>query len=115
MMESIRPTHDYALFGELTEIAQSTNIRFRTGQMFGSPSLYVGKRMAACVYGDRIGLKVPVAVALETVAEAIASPFRPNGRAAMREWIEVNPADVSHDCITKLLIQAFEFAEKNNV
>ena len=57
------------------------------GKMFGYPAFYTRGRLFGCVYGDGVGLKLPV----ERVAALMSSPgfvpFRPFGKPMMREWV----------------------------
>ena len=102
-------SHDMALFERLKLVAQQHNPDVRSGSMFGSPSLFLGKRMIGCVFGSAIALKVPAAVAQEALAEAGAKPFRPYGKPAMREWIEIDSGTLKRRY--DLLEQAIRFAE----
>jgi len=47
--------------------------------------------MCVCIYGSGVGIRLPENVVtrlLETDPNAV--PFRPMGRPAMREWVQVN-------------------------
>jgi predicted DNA-binding protein (MmcQ/YjbR family) len=68
--------------------------RVKTGKMFGYPAYYVGKKLAICLYGNGVGLKVPEnrAAALIEENENII-PFQPLGSRRMREWIQINLTD----------------------
>jgi TfoX/Sxy family transcriptional regulator of competence genes len=102
--------HDADLFAQLALMAESLRPGLRRGAMFGCPALYVGRKMAACVYGARIGLKVPEPLAVTARQAGRARPFQPYGKAAMREWIEIDPE--SHDLagLSDLLSAALDFA-----
>ena len=43
--------------------------------MFGCPALYVGRKLAFCVYEDRIGMRVPKAVAARAKSTKSAGAF----------------------------------------
>jgi TfoX/Sxy family transcriptional regulator of competence genes len=106
-------THNAALFTELEALCAQGPIMTRAGKMFGCPALYVGRKMALCVYEDSIGMRVPEAVALEAKAASRAGAFTPYGKKPMREWIAVDtPDDLSefHD----LFDAALQFAQENN-
>ncbi len=65
----------------------------RTGKMFGHPALYAGKRPFACAYGDGVGVKLPADVVAALVEEEGFEPFRPYGKAGMREWVLLRATD----------------------
>jgi hypothetical protein len=48
--------HDMALFDTLLAEAKLRNPEVRRGSMFGSPALFLGRRMIGCVFGPTIGL-----------------------------------------------------------
>lgn len=62
----------------------------RAGKMFGFPAWYAGCRLFACVYGEGVGLKLPEALARQLLLESHVVPFRPMGKPAMREWVQLN-------------------------
>ena len=75
----------------------------REGRMFGHPAWFVGRRMFACVYGEGVGLKLPEAEATALLKRAHVVRFQPYGKAAMREWVQLNrarPADYRRDRAT---------------
>lgn len=93
-----RPAHDMALFAALRALAFSLAPDLREGRMFGSPSILVGRRMAGCVLGPEIGLRIPAALATAARAEGRARAFTPYGKPPMREWIALDlPADRLHE------------------
>lgn len=52
--------------------------------------------MFACISGDGIGLRLPVAVATELqFARDNVVPFQPGGMASSREWIQIDRAEVA--------------------
>ena len=57
---------------------------------------FVSDRMFACISGDGIGLRLPVATATELqFSRNDVAPFSPGGMASTREWIQLNCADVA--------------------
>ncbi len=62
----------------------------REGRMFGYPAFFVGRRMFACIYGDGVGLKVPLTLVARLIECGEAIAFRPHGKPTMREWIQIN-------------------------
>jgi hypothetical protein len=57
---------------------------------------FVNDRMFACISGNGIGLRLPVAAATELqFGRAEVSPFSPGGTASSREWIQINRDDAA--------------------
>ncbi len=55
---------------------------------------FVNDRMFACISGQGIGLRLPVAAATELqFSRDNVVPFQPAGLGATREWIQINRAD----------------------
>ena len=105
--------HNMALYAELTVLCSKASAPIRQGKMFGCPALYVGRKMALCVYEDTIGMRVPEDIAMCAKASSRAVPFTPYGKKPMREWIAVGASeDLSefHD----LFEAALHFADANN-
>jgi hypothetical protein len=68
-----------------------------TGKKINALDAYfVGDRMFACISGNGIGLRLPVAVAsdLQFSRENVV-PFQPGGMASTREWIQIDRADAA--------------------
>src|ERR1700761_8095601 len=84
-----RPPHNMALFDILVSHMREREPELRVGAMFGCPAVYIGRRLAFCVYGDVVGAKVPEADATRLIATNEVTAFRPYGRPAMKEWIEL--------------------------
>lgn len=62
----------------------------------GLDAYVVGDRMFACISGEGIGLRLPVAVATELqFSRQNVVPFQPGGKASTREWIQINRADAA--------------------
>lgn len=81
--------------------------------MFGCPALYVGRKLALCVYADRIGMRVPEAVATRAKLTKRAGAFTPYGKKPMREWIAVTAAEDLAE-FQDLFGAALRFAGENN-
>lgn len=61
------------------------------GDMSGMPAYFINKKMFACIHGNGVALRVPVATATELqFSRNDVVPFQPNGKASSREWIQVN-------------------------
>ena len=56
---------------------------------------FVNDRMFACISGEGVGLRLPVAVATELqFSRDNVAPFQPGG-VSSREWIQINRADAA--------------------
>jgi hypothetical protein len=57
---------------------------------------FVSDRMFACISGEGVGLRLPVAVArdLQFSRENVV-PFQPSGMPSSKEWIQINRADAA--------------------
>lgn len=109
-----RPPHDHDLFESLLAFARSADPDVRSGSMFGCPAIFQGRKMAACVFGEEIGMKVPRTLAVSVLTNGRAAPFTPYGRKPMREWISVRgPAD-ELPRVEDLLKAALVYAKQND-
>ena len=62
----------------------------------GLDAYFVSDRMFACISGDGIGLRLPVATATELqFSRDNIAPFQPGGMASSREWVQINRAAVA--------------------
>ena len=107
-------THDKALFDAVLARAALFHPDIRRGAMFGSPAVYVGRRMAICVHGTELALRVPEALARQSIEGGIARPFQPYGKAPMREWVALGGGPNARESSDDLLQAALTFAEENN-
>ena len=57
---------------------------------------FVSDKMFACISGDGVGLRLPVATAtnLQFSRDNVV-PFQPGGKPSSREWIQINRADAA--------------------
>jgi hypothetical protein len=101
------------LFSALLAQARLRNPEVWAGAMFRSLAVFVGRKMAACVLDGKIGLRVPAALASAGLLCGRARPFRPYGKAPMREWIEIDGAALIEQ--GDLLTEAIAFAGRNNL
>ena len=62
----------------------------------GLDAYFVNGRMFACISGNGVGLRVPVAVArdLQFSRENVV-PFQPGGVTSSNEWIQIDRADAA--------------------
>jgi hypothetical protein len=62
---------------------------------------FIGDRMFACINGNGVGLRVPIATATELqFSRADVGPFKPTGLPLTREWVQIDcddPADFEKD------------------
>ena len=62
----------------------------------GLNAYFVTDKMFACISGDGVGLRLPVATATELqFSTDHVVPFQPGGMASTREWIQINRADAA--------------------
>jgi hypothetical protein len=62
----------------------------------GLDAYFVSDRMFACISGNGIGLRLPVATATELqFSRDNVVPFQPGGTASTREWIQIDRADAA--------------------
>lgn len=62
----------------------------------GLDAYFVNDRMFACISGNGVGLRLPVAMArdLQFSRENVV-PFQPGGVASTKEWIQIDRADAA--------------------
>jgi hypothetical protein len=79
----------------------------------GLDAYFVSDRMFACISGDGIGLRLPVATATELqFSRDNVVPFQPGGLASSREWIQIDCAEVSeYEKDLELFRAALEFVK----
>jgi hypothetical protein len=57
---------------------------------------FVGDRMFACINGEGVAIRLPVAAATELqFSRDNVVPFQPPGVSSTREWVQVNRADAA--------------------
>ena len=62
----------------------------------GLDAYFVNDRMFACISGEGVGLRLPVASARELqFSRADVGAFQPAGLPSSREWIQVNRPDAA--------------------
>jgi len=62
----------------------------------GLDAYFVNDRMFACISGQGVGLRLPVATATELqFSKDNVVPFQPGGIASSREWIQINRSDAA--------------------
>jgi hypothetical protein len=67
-----------------------------TKKLNGLDAYFASDRMFACISGEGIGLRLPVAAATELqFSKDNVVPFQPRGLPSTREWIQINRADAA--------------------
>src|ERR1700682_838657 len=62
----------------------------------GLDAYFVNDKMFACISGNGVGLRLPVATATELqFSRENVVPFQPGGVASTREWIQIDRADAA--------------------
>ena len=62
----------------------------------GLDAYFVSDKMFACISGDGVGLRLPVATATELqFSRDNIVAFQPGGVASTREWIQINRAEAA--------------------
>ena len=62
----------------------------------GLDAYFVSDKMFACISGDGVGLRLPVAMATELqFSRGNVVSFQPRGIASTREWIQINCAEAA--------------------
>ena len=62
----------------------------------GLDAYFINDRMFACINGNGIGLRLPVATATELqFSRENVVAFQPGGVASSREWIQIDRADAA--------------------
>lgn len=67
-----------------------------SGKINKLDAYFVSDKMFACISGDGVGLRLPVATATELqFSRDNIVPFQPGGMASTREWIQINRAEAA--------------------
>jgi hypothetical protein len=62
----------------------------------GLDAYFVADKMFACISGNGVGLRLPVATATELqFSRDNVIPFQPGGMVSTREWIQIDRADAA--------------------
>lgn len=107
-------THNMPLFERLLSLSEALSSEARAGRMFGCPAVFVGRRLAACVYQQEVALRVPAELAEAARSTRRARSFTPYGKHPMREWIALDVSVQDIPMATDLLEAAIRFAERNS-
>ena len=73
---------------------------------------FINDRMFACISGEGVGLRLPVATATELqFSRDNVVPFQPGG-VSSREWVQINRADAAqYEKDLELFRAAYEFVK----
>ena len=73
----------------------------------GLDAYFTADKMFACISGNGVGLRLPVAAATELqFSRDNVVAFQPGGLASTREWIQINRADAADYANDLALFQA---------
>jgi hypothetical protein len=84
-----------------------------TKKINGLDAYFVTDRMFACISGEGIGLRLPVAAATELqFSRDNVVAFQPRGMASTREWVQINRAEAAdYEKDLKLFEASVEFVK----
>jgi hypothetical protein len=79
----------------------------------GLDAYFVTDKMFACISGNGVGLRLPVATATELqFSRDNVVPFQPGGVASTREWIQIDRVDAAnYDEDLPLFQESIEFVK----
>ena len=74
---------------------------------------FVSDHMFACINGNGLGLRLPVATATELqFSRENVAPFQPSGISGTREWIQINRADAAeYEKDQELFVESIKFVK----
>ncbi|WP_321969115.1 hypothetical protein [Paraburkholderia tropica] len=104
-----RLLHDRDLFDAVLIHVRKLDPTVREGTVFGYPAVFIGRRVASCVYGSGIGIRLPPGFAQLLVERGSVFYFQPYGRSVMREWVEMRIARDRLEEITSVLSVSIRF------
>lgn len=84
-----------------------------TRKLNGLDAYFVGDRMFACIEGNGVGLRLPVATATELqFSRANIVPFKPGGTVVSREWVQIQCDDAAEFALDRdLFLASLEFVK----
>jgi hypothetical protein len=84
-----------------------------TRKLKGLHAYFVSDRMFACISGQGVGLRLPVAVARELhFSRSDVTPFTPAGMSSTKEWIQIDRAEAAdYEKDLELFRQSLEFVK----
>ncbi len=84
-----------------------------TRKINGLDAYFVSDKMFACISGNGVGLRLPVATATELqFSRSNVVPFQPGGMASSREWVQIDRAEaVEYEKDLDLFQASLEFVK----
>ena len=84
-----------------------------TRKINGLDAYFVNDKMFACISGNGVGLRLPVATATELqFSRENVVPFQPGGMASSREWVQIDRAEaVEYEKDLDLFQASLEFVK----
>ncbi len=84
----------------------------RESTMFGGPAFFVGRRLVACIAGDRVAVKTDGDLAASLLNDGKAIDFEPVPNPGLQGWIAVRLGDLDAETTSSLFSSAVELASK---
>jgi hypothetical protein len=83
----------------------------------GLDAYFVSDKMFACIHGDGVGLRLPVATATELrFSRNDVVPFQPRGMPSSREWIQIDCAQATeYEKDLQLFQASLEFVKTGRI
>ena len=84
-----------------------------TKKIGGLDGYFVNDRMFACINGNSLGLRLPVATARELqFSRDNVSAFQPGGMPSTKEWVQIDRADATeYEKDMELFQASFDFVK----
>ena len=84
-----------------------------TRKINGLDAYFVNDKMFACISGNGVGLRLPVATATDLqFSRKNVVPFQPGGMASSREWVQIDRAEaVEYEKDLDLFQASLEFVK----
>ncbi len=81
-------------------------------KIHGLDAYFVADKMFACISGDGVGLRLPVAMATELqFLRSDVGAFQPAGLTSTREWIQINCAETEYEKHLPLFQTSLDFVK----
>jgi hypothetical protein len=110
-MKTPRPEHNAALLVALRIVACRYDV-VAERKFFGCPAFFVKRRMAACVHGERIALRLPQLSVAALMKTPGCSSFQPYGRGPMQRWLAFEASSPALASLEDLFQEAVSFANE---
>ncbi|MEX3916398.1 hypothetical protein AB4Y43_09200 [Paraburkholderia sp. BR10872] len=110
-MKTPRLEHSAAMLVALRIVACRYDV-IAERKFFGCPAFFVRRRMAACVYGEMIALRLPQLSVAALMKTPGCSSFQPHGRGPMRRWLAFEARSPAFTSLEDLFEEAVSFANE---